>query len=159
MNLTTYWCSLLAVEVRFALVAVPWAALLQRCGRKSRRSKKEKVMPCQWIFSTQRNSSCQSCEHLSWCQLWIRSLWDSNVAPLGIQCKQYKEDDFKCSNAQWDQLPPPLPSLCHTPAQTHGHTQLRKHTDTRIDTCKHFVAFSIYVICQSNTGQFTAVSC
>lgn len=45
------------------------------------------------------------------------------------------------------------PVASRTPAQTHGHTQLRKHTDARIDTSKHFVAFSFYVICQRNTGQ------
>lgn len=48
---------------------------------------------------------------------------------------------------------------CRAPAPTHGGTQLCKHTDTHIDTCKHFVAFSFCVIYQRNTRQVTYYVC
>lgn len=78
-------------------------------------------------------------------------LWEFNA-------NSTKRTTSNARKAQWDQLAglfffPTHPVACRAPAQTHGHTQLRKHTDARIDTCKHFVAFSFYVICQRNTGQ------
>lgn len=81
-------------------------------------------------------------------------LWESNA-------NSTKRTTSNARKAQWDQLAGfffPLFFLthtvaCRTPAPTHGHTQLRQHTDTHIDTCKHFVAFSLCVICQRNTRQ------
>lgn len=125
-----------AVEMVFALVAARRAAAPHRCRvGKSRRSKKGKVEPCRRIRPTRRDSSWQSWEQLPWCQLWIRSLWDSNVSPLGIQCKQYKEDDFKCSKGPVGPtgsffcffFPYPPGSVLCSSANTWTHTAAQTH--------------------------------
>lgn len=71
---------------------------LQQCRRKSRQSKGWKVVPCHWeqrlLLSRLRAASLVSGSA-------PHTLRFSCVL-MGIQCKQYKDDDFKCSQAQWD---------------------------------------------------------